>query len=115
MDLVGAYYRMYVIRLFEETCMALHRDGDITGSIHLCIGQEAIPVGGCAALDDGDSLTGTYRGHGWAIARGVPLEQLFAELMGRDSDLCGGRGGSASTDAQVGDALSTDTTVLPRT
>jgi TPP-dependent pyruvate/acetoin dehydrogenase alpha subunit len=63
--------------------------------MHLCCGQEAICVGACAPLTADDALTVTYRGHGWAIARGVPLEDLFAELMGRDSPLCGGRGGSA--------------------
>jgi TPP-dependent pyruvate/acetoin dehydrogenase alpha subunit len=63
--------------------------------MHLCSGQEAIPVGACRALEARDALTVTYRGHGWAIARGLPLAQLFAALMGRDSALCGGRGGSA--------------------
>ena len=51
-------------------------------------------MGACRALTPRDALTVTYRGHGWAIARGIPLSHLFAELMGRDSPLCGGRGGS---------------------
>jgi len=73
----------------------LKTDGLIQGSMHLCSGQEAIPVGACRVLGAGDALTVTYRGHGWAIARGVPAAHLFAELMGRRSPLCGGRGGSA--------------------
>lgn len=95
MESVEAYRCMCRIRVFEEVCMALHRDGEITGSIHLCVGQEAIPVGACNALHPGDAVTATYRGHGWAIARGVPLADLFAEIIGRSSALCGGRGGSA--------------------
>ncbi|MCU1492896.1 MAG: acetoin dehydrogenase alpha subunit [Acidimicrobiaceae bacterium] len=86
---------MYTIRAFEEQVMELLSGGEIAGSTHLCIGQEAIPVGACAALEPEDAVVGTYRGHGWAIARGVPLAELFAELMGRASALCGGRGGSA--------------------
>lgn len=89
------YEQMLTVRAVEETVMALVRDGEITGSTHLCIGQEAIPVGACAALDPDDAVIGTYRGHGWAVARGVPLGQLFAELMGRASAIDGGRGGSA--------------------
>jgi TPP-dependent pyruvate/acetoin dehydrogenase alpha subunit len=89
------YLEIAVIRRFEERCVALKAEGLIEGSMHLCSGQEAIPVGACRALDARDALSVTYRGHGWAIARGLPLADLFAELMGRDSPLCGGRGGSA--------------------
>jgi TPP-dependent pyruvate/acetoin dehydrogenase alpha subunit len=89
------YLEIAVIRRFEERCVALKTDGLIEGSMHLCSGQEAIPVGACRTLDASDALSVTYRGHGWAIARGIPLADLFAELMGRDSPLCGGRGGSA--------------------
>lgn len=74
--------------------MDLKTAGEIPGSIHLCSGQEAIPVGACRALQPGDAVTATYRGHGWAIESGLPLTDLFAELMGRDSALCGGRAGS---------------------
>jgi pyruvate dehydrogenase E1 component alpha subunit/2-oxoisovalerate dehydrogenase E1 component len=52
-------------------------------------------VGACRALEERDALTVTYRGHGWALARGLPIAHLFAELLGRDSPLCGGRAGSA--------------------
>jgi TPP-dependent pyruvate/acetoin dehydrogenase alpha subunit len=90
-----AFRRCYRIRRVEEILPELKARGTVQGSLHLCTGQEAIPVGACAALTEGDRLVCTYRGHGWFIARGVPLAGLFAELMGRDSPLCGGRGGSA--------------------
>jgi TPP-dependent pyruvate/acetoin dehydrogenase alpha subunit len=93
-DLVAHYRQMCTIRRFEEQAMALVQSREISGSAHLCIGQEAIPVGACASLDPGDAVIGTYRGHGWAIARGVPLSELFAELLGRASALNAGRGGS---------------------
>jgi TPP-dependent pyruvate/acetoin dehydrogenase alpha subunit len=94
MDQVEAYRRMYVIRRFEEQLMALVQSRELAGSVHLCCGQEAIPVGACQALAADDAVVGTYRGHGWAIARGIPLAELFAEILGRESGLCGGRGGS---------------------
>jgi TPP-dependent pyruvate/acetoin dehydrogenase alpha subunit len=94
-DPAEIYRAVATIRRFEERCVILKGLGEIQGSMHLCSGQEAIPVGACLALESRDALTVTYRGHGWAIARGVPIADLFAELMGRDSPLCGGRGGSA--------------------
>lgn len=94
-QLLDDFTGMLRIRLFEERVRDLWVAGDIAGSVHLCIGQEAGPVGACAALGEQDAVFATYRGHGWAIARGVPLEPLFAELLGRESGVCGGRGGSA--------------------
>ncbi|RGC65900.1 Acetoin:2,6-dichlorophenolindophenol oxidoreductase subunit alpha [Micromonospora sp. MW-13] len=94
MGLPEDYRLMARIRRFEERLAALKDAGEIPGSIHLCNGQEAVPVGACRALRDGDHVTATYRGHGWAIARGVDLTGLFAEMMGRDSALCGGRAAS---------------------
>jgi pyruvate dehydrogenase E1 component alpha subunit/2-oxoisovalerate dehydrogenase E1 component len=92
---LDAYRAMRRIRHFEERALDLHGEGRIIGSMHLANGQEAIPVGTCAVLEPRDALTATYRGHGWALARGVPAADLFAELMGRDAPLNGGRGGSA--------------------
>lgn len=89
------YRDICTIRRFEERLVELKRGGLIQGSLHLCLGQEAIPVGACRALEERDALTVTYRGHGWAIARGVPLADLVAEITGRESPLCGGRAGSA--------------------
>ncbi|WP_114796955.1 thiamine pyrophosphate-dependent dehydrogenase E1 component subunit alpha [Gaiella occulta] len=94
MEPLLAYRHVRLIRRFEERLVGLKTDGLILGSMHLCNGQEAIPVGACACLEQRDALTVTYRGHGWAIARGLPLAQLFAELQGRASELSGGLGGS---------------------
>ena len=95
MDLVTAYRQMLRVRLFEEQLLALLKAGELVGSAHLCIGQEAVPVGACSALMAEDAVVATYRGHGWAIAKGASLDSMFAEVLGRDSALCGGRGGSA--------------------
>lgn len=83
------------IRTFEEQVRDLAVERQVSGSVHLCIGQEAIPVGVCAALEPRDALFATYRGHGWALARGVSPEAMFAELLGRATGTNGGRGGSA--------------------
>ena len=93
-DLLDTYRDLLRIRQFEDRLLSLHTEGRIQGSMHLCSGQEAIPVGGCRALTERDYLMATYRGHGWAVARGIPLRDLFAELLHRNSPLCGGRGGS---------------------
>lgn len=86
---------MLRIRYFEEKVADLRKKQFIVGSVHLCIGQEAIYVGARSALSDQDRVFGTYRGHGWAIACGVPPMNLFAELMGKEIGVCKGRGGSA--------------------
>ena len=67
----------------------------ILGSVHLCAGQEAIPVGALAALSSTDQVVATYRGHGWAIASGLSLLETFGEICHRQSGVNGGRGGSA--------------------
>ena len=94
-SLAESYGAMLTIRLVEEKLMEALSLGLISGSVHLCIGQEAIPVGACSALRPDDPLIATYRGHGWVLARGVPPADLMAEVMGRESSLNGGRGGSA--------------------
>ncbi len=84
------------IRLFEEAIVPLHAAGSLVGSIHLCIGQEAIAAGTCSELDlTRDAVFATYRGHGWAIACGTPLLALAAEIAGKQAGTNGGRGGSA--------------------
>lgn len=83
------------IRLLEEKIRELRASGEIVGSVHLCNGQEAGPVGACTSLRSTDALFVTYRGHGWAVARGVPVVGILAELLGRASGVNGGRGGSA--------------------
>jgi TPP-dependent pyruvate/acetoin dehydrogenase alpha subunit len=86
--------RMIEIRLFEEKVQELFMSGSIQGTTHLCQGQEGVSVGAIAALREDDYVTITYRGHGHALARGVPLEAAFGELMGLTSGCCGGVGGS---------------------
>jgi 2-oxoisovalerate dehydrogenase E1 component len=94
-DLLDAYRSMLTVRRFEERVLELRRADVFAGSIHLCAGQEAVPVGALRALDPGDRVVATYRGHGWAIACGVPLDRLMAEVCQRATGLNGGRGGSA--------------------
>ena len=92
---VKAYRQMLTIRKFEERALELRHTNQIAGSVHPCGGQEAVPTGALAALLDGDRVIATYRGHGWAIACGVPLLSLFGELLGRACGTNGGRAGSA--------------------
>jgi len=88
------YRTVRLIRRFEERAIEFVRSGEIVGGIHPYIGQEAIAAGVCAALGDTDVITSTHRGHGHVLARGVDPARLFAELMGRESGLNKGRGGS---------------------
>jgi 2-oxoisovalerate dehydrogenase E1 component len=90
-----AYRQIALIRAFEERCLALGSEGVVAGSVHVCAGQEAIPVGALAALTDRDRVVATYRGHGWALACGVPVDALLAEVCHREGGVNGGRGGSA--------------------
>jgi len=83
-----------LIRRAEERLAKLFADGEVPGFLHLSIGQEAVPVGICSALEDADTVASTHRGHGHALAKGMALEGFFAEIMGRASGVCGGRGGS---------------------
>jgi pyruvate dehydrogenase E1 component alpha subunit len=92
--LLELYRRMATIRRAEERLARLFAEGEVPGFLHLSIGQEAVPIGVCAALEPGDTITSTHRGHGHALAKGVPLEGFFAEILGRESGLCAGRGGS---------------------
>jgi pyruvate dehydrogenase E1 component alpha subunit len=95
--------RMIEIRLFEEEIQHLFTQNMVRGSTHLCTGQEAVAVGACAALRDGDSMLCTYRGHGAVLAMGAPLDRTFAEIIGKAEGLCGGKGGSMHlTDVSVG-------------
>lgn len=94
-DPADAFGRILTIRRFEELALRLHRAGHVSGSMHPCLGQEAAPVGACAALGPQDRVSATYRGHGWALALGVEPERLLAEILGRASGTNQGRGGSA--------------------
>ena len=92
--LLEMYRRMKLIREFEETASRLYRTGGIPGFLHLSIGQEASAVGACWPLDDRDVITSTHRGHGHCIAKGLEVEGMFAELMGKETGINRGRGGS---------------------
>jgi TPP-dependent pyruvate/acetoin dehydrogenase alpha subunit len=94
-ELIQHLEAMYRIRFFEEKVTELRKQQQIVGSVHLCNGQEAIYVGARAALKPSDNVFSTYRGHGWALACGVPPRNMFAELLGRETGVCKGRGGSA--------------------
>jgi TPP-dependent pyruvate/acetoin dehydrogenase alpha subunit len=89
-----AYGRMLLIRLFEQAMHKLFLEGEVHGTTHLAAGQEAVPVGVCMALDPQDYVTGTYRGHGHALAKGTNPDALIAEMLGRATGVCGGRSGS---------------------
>jgi pyruvate dehydrogenase E1 component alpha subunit len=95
--------RMYEIRFFEDTVQDWFAQGLMRGSTHLCQGQEAVPVGVTSVLRPGDTTTCTYRGHGALLAQGAPVDRCFAEILGRATGLCGGKGGSMHlTDFEVG-------------
>lgn len=88
------YRRMFRIRTFEEVAEKIHAQGEITGSLHSSIGQEAEIVGACMALRDDDMMMGNHRSHGHPIAKGARLAPLMAELLGRRTGVCKGKGGS---------------------
>lgn len=89
-----AYGRMLLIRRFEQAIHKLFLEGEVHGTTHLAAGQEAVPVGVCMALEPGDYIAGTYRGHGHALAKGTDPDALVAEMLGRSTGVCGGRSGS---------------------
>jgi pyruvate dehydrogenase E1 component alpha subunit len=92
--LLDLYRTMRRIRSAELRLAELFAAGEVPGFIHLSIGQEAVAAGVMAALGPADTIASNHRGHGHCLARGVDLAGLFAEIMGRDSGLCRGRGGS---------------------
>jgi acetoin:2,6-dichlorophenolindophenol oxidoreductase subunit alpha len=85
---------MWRIRAFEERVGRLARANEVHGLVHLSTGQEAVAVGVCSQLRDDDAVYSGHRAHGHALAKGVPMGPLLAELMGRDGGLCRGLGGS---------------------
>ena len=85
---------MVRIRVFEDVSQRLFLANEIEGSIHLYQGEEAVAVGVCTALEPEDAIAATYRGHGVLLAAGSDPCRLFAEMLGRETGLCGGRAGS---------------------
>jgi pyruvate dehydrogenase E1 component alpha subunit len=88
------YRQMLKIRLFEEEVNQLYLSAKMPGLAHLYIGQEAVAVGVCEALRRDDYITSTHRGHGHCIAKGASLDRMFAELLGKETGYCRGKGGS---------------------
>jgi TPP-dependent pyruvate/acetoin dehydrogenase alpha subunit len=88
------YRTIYTIRNFETQCIKLYRQGLIIGYFHPYLGEEAIATGVCAALRKDDYIVSTHRGHGHCIARGGQLKKMMAEVLGRETGYCRGRGGS---------------------
>ena len=93
-DLIAFYKTMQTIRLFEERIVDLYARGEVPGLAHLYIGEEAVAAGVCAVLTDEDYITSTHRGHGHVIAKGTELAPMMAELFGKVTGCCKGKGGS---------------------
>src|SRR5256884_1194727 len=88
------YRRMVMIRLFEEQVNDLYTRALMPGLDDLYIGEEAVAVGVCAALEPADYITSTHRGHGHCLAKGASVNRMFAELLGKEPGYCRGKGGS---------------------
>jgi pyruvate dehydrogenase E1 component alpha subunit len=86
--------RMMLIREFEENVKKLTRGGELVGMAHCYIGEEAVAVGACAALRDDDYITGNHRSHGHPISKGGDVRRAMAELLGKATGYCKGKGGS---------------------
>jgi TPP-dependent pyruvate/acetoin dehydrogenase alpha subunit len=93
-ELIDLLRRMWLIRAFEEKASALYAERQIVGLLHLGIGQEAVAIGACSSLRRDDYVYGGHRSHGHAIAKGADINRLMAEIAGRATGYCGGKGGS---------------------
>jgi len=92
--MVEMYQKMLRVRKFEEKVSELFAAGKIPGFVHLYVGEEAVAVGACSALRRDDYMTSTHRGHGHCIAKGGELKYMMAELFGKRTGYCKGKGGS---------------------
>jgi pyruvate dehydrogenase E1 component alpha subunit len=92
--LVGMHRKMLEIRFFEEKVFELYGQNLVPGTIHLYLGEEAVAVGVCSTLRKGDYITSTHRGHGHCIAKGAELKRTMAEILGKKTGYCKGKGGS---------------------
>ena len=93
-ELIELLRRMWLIRAFEEKLSELYAAREVVGLLHLGIGQEAVAVGTCSFLRNDDYVFGGHRSHGHAIAKGADINRLMAEIAGRATGYCGGKGGS---------------------
>jgi pyruvate dehydrogenase E1 component alpha subunit len=101
--LIDMYTRMWRIRLFEEQAEYQSSQGKVLGALHTYIGEEAVGVGVCSHLSDSDYITSTHRGHGHCISKGADINRMMAELFGRATGYCKGKGGSMHiADFEVG-------------
>jgi len=91
---IELYRKMLEIRYFEEKVYDLYGQNLVPGTIHLYAGQEAVAVGVCANLREDDYITSTHRGHGHCIAKGAQLNRVMAEILGKKTGYCKGKGGS---------------------
>jgi len=92
-ELEQLYRQMALMRAFEEALLQQSQAGNLRGSLHLATGQEALPAAVGKALRKTDSITVTYRGHGYVLAKGCDLNKVAAEILGRSGGLCRGKGG----------------------
>lgn len=92
--LVTMYKTMHLIREFEERVYVLYQETLIYGAAHPYVGEEAVAVGVCSALEPDDYVVSTHRGHGHCIAKGANVKLMMAELMGKETGYCKGKGGS---------------------
>lgn len=103
MEDIDMFKKMLEIRKFEDKVYDLFTQNLIPGTMHLYTGEEAVAVGVCAALDPHDYITSTHRGHGHCIAKGASLKKMMAELFGKRTGYCKGKGGSMHiTDKSIG-------------
>jgi TPP-dependent pyruvate/acetoin dehydrogenase alpha subunit len=93
-QLIEMYVTMNKIRTFENRVAELFADGKIPGFVHLYVGEEAIATGVCANLTDADYITSTHRGHGHLLAKRGDIKLMMAELFGKKTGYCKGKGGS---------------------
>ncbi len=94
LDLEAAYHRMALIREFELNLVELYGHKQVRGTAHPYIGMEAIAVGACSVLGSGDYIVSNHRGHGHSLAKGLDPARMMAEILGRETGYCRGRGGS---------------------
>ena len=93
-ELLRAYRMMKTIREFEERLHVEFATGEIPGFVHLYAGEEASATGFCMHLDERDKIASSHRGHGHSIAKGCDVDAMMAEIYGKETGLCGGKGGS---------------------
>jgi acetoin:2,6-dichlorophenolindophenol oxidoreductase subunit alpha len=91
--LTEMYYKMALTRAFEETAVKLFSLGKVHGTAHFCIGEEATGIGVCAALQPKDLIYATHRGHGQSIGKGMDVNRMMAEFLGKSTGVCKGKGG----------------------